>query len=70
MFEIWSVRRREHGTVRRSSTRIGYVILSINMLKLMSMVYTACVVIVIRKDSPRRGEKVVLIIGDNSSTIQ
>ena len=39
----------------RSRARVGYDSLSINVLELFGMVWTAYVMIVIRKDPPGRG---------------
>ena len=49
---------------------MGYDSLSINVLKLFGMVWTAYVMIVIRKDLPGRAGEAVLLRGDNSSAVQ
>ena len=54
----------------RSRARMGYDSLSINVLKLFGMVWTAYVMIVIRKDLPGRAGEAVLLRGDNSSAVQ
>ena len=51
----------------RSRARKGYDSLSINVLELFGMVWTVCVIIVIRKDLPGRAGEAVLLRGDNSS---
>ena len=50
--------------------RMGHDSLSINVLELFGMVWTAYVIIVIRKDLPGRAGEAVLLRGDNSSTVQ
>ena len=49
---------------------MGYDSLSINVLELFGMVWTAYVMIVIRKDLPDRVGEAVLMRGDNSSAVQ
>ena len=49
---------------------MGYDSLSINALELFGMVWTAYVMIVIRKDLPGRAGEAVLMRGDNSSVVQ
>ena len=54
----------------RSRARVGYDSLSINVLELFGMVWTAYVMIVVRNDLPRREGETVLIREDNSSAVQ
>ena len=55
----------------RSRVSVGCVTLPINMLELVGMVWTAYVMIVIKKDIRRREEgEAVLMRGDNSSAVQ
>ena len=49
---------------------MGYDSLLINVLELVGMVWTAYVMIVIRKDLPRRDGEAVLMRGDNSTAVQ
>ena len=54
----------------KSRARVGYVSLSINVLELFGMVWTAYVMIVIRKDRPGRAGEAVLMRRDNSSAVK
>ena len=54
----------------RSRTRTGYDSLSINVLELFGMMWTAYMMIVIRRDLPSRDGEAVLMRGDNSSSVQ
>ena len=50
--------------------RMGHDSLSINVLELFGMVWTAYVMIAIRKDRPGRAGEAVLLRGDKSSAVQ
>lgn len=63
--DVWSVRRQRSRTVRIRA-RLSHDSLSINVLELLCMVWTAYVMIVIRNDLPRRREEEVLMRGYNS----
>ena len=66
----YELTEEERGRTVRSKTRRGYDSLSINVLELFGMVWTAYVMIVIRKDLPDRVGEAVLMRGDNSSAVQ
>ena len=57
--EIWTVRMNQNE--ERSGARVGYDSLSKNVLELFGMVWTAYVMIVIKKDLPRREGEAVLM---------
>ena len=66
----YGLSEEERSRTVRSRKRVGYGSLTINVLELFGMVWTAYVMIVMRGEVAGRGGEAVLMRGDNASAVQ